>query len=374
MFKNALKPTIVLTAVTKWSEPPRMRHYIAKYLSNQFNVIFFELDQRGVPKIELVSDDIIVCRVGLYLSGLRRLRILGWIFDEIQLYVIKCCIKKVGARNLILINFKFDFHKILTKNWFLLQYIFINDDFINMNRSDSAKLMGLKKRNQEKSIILSDRVFVSSFPLGDDVSHLGVPVTIVLSGHDFKPQYNITCSISEKVRVCFMGYIHDKLEVTWISELAKDPRVLINLIGPVESLRVKAALSSYNNIKFLGPMTGTTLQEKMSEMDVFIMPYTSEPVNQKATVPAKLFQYLACGKPVVSAQLDNLIALPYGFIYCASDKKDFVEKVHLAVLEDNLELQDFRVKFSMNHSWENRITDMIEIIKIDKLSKHPIMV
>ncbi len=43
-FKDENRPLVVITTQTSWNEVPRMRHYVAKLLSKNFNVLFVELD------------------------------------------------------------------------------------------------------------------------------------------------------------------------------------------------------------------------------------------------------------------------------------------------------------------------------------------
>lgn len=367
MFSDNGKPVILITAITKWVEPPRMRHYVATYLSPYYNIIFCELNQKGRTKLYFVNESILVLKVGLYVPGLSRVKKLDRMFNHVQAFVIfKILQKHFLKTKLVLLNFKFDFFEIYKYNIFAAKYLFINDDFINMNPFETQRSRDTKWKNQLSVISCCDRVFVSSDPLGEEIRSLKKPITVIYSGHDFDPAENRKSNLSKKnINICFMGFIHDKLEFAWIEMLARTAGVEIVLIGPIECDNVKKRLSKYKNILFNKPLMGIALQNYMSQFDVYIMPYTNDPVNNKSSVPAKLFQYLACGKPIVSSPLDNLIALPEGFVYFARDADEFVEQVFNAKNEDTPDLRALRINFAMKNSWQNRARQMGMIIESD---------
>ncbi len=369
MFKETNRRLVVLTANTRWREPPRMRHHVAIQLSKNYNVIFCELNQQGLPRIEFINENLAVLKVGFYLPGLSRVRFINRLFDKLQSFIITYFTAKNKSNTHILLNFKFDFHSVFEDQNFDLKYMFINDDFVNMNPRDTNLQRNLKQNDLNYSVKSSDRVFVSSQPLANDVSNGSTPISVIHSGHDFVAGKKIRPNETDVIKVCFMGYIHEKLQWSWLLKLAQHPRITIELIGPVECNKSTKVLDGYDNVVFRGALVGSELQERMSEFDVFIMPYTIEPVNSKASVPAKLFQYMACGVPIVSSYLENLIDLPDDFVYFANDESEFVSLIHTAKNRDNEMLRKKRIEFAMNHRWERRGEDMHVIILGDLQAK-----
>lgn len=369
IFKKNDKPILVLTAATKWDEPPRMRHYIAIYLANYFNIIFCELNGTGLPKLTYINESLVIFKVGLYIPGVSRFNFLNKAFNKVQAFIISQKISSLKSNKIILLNFKFDFLDIFHHQIFSIKYLFINDDFINMNPRDTLAKREENRNTQAIAVNNCDRVFVSSDPLAKDILEHGKPISIIYSGHDFNPLYNELSEKSDQLRVCFMGYIHNRLESKWIERLANEHNTIICLIGPIESEEIYLTLSKYKNITFHPPIVGKELQKYMSKFDVFIMPYTDEPVNTKASVPAKLFQYLACGKPIVSSLMRDLIDLPEGFLYFSENAEDFVNKVIKAKRDDSLYLKNLRIDFAMENDWEKRAKQMHEIIHNDMFSK-----
>jgi glycosyltransferase involved in cell wall biosynthesis len=97
---------------------------------------------------------------------------------------------------------------------------------------------------------------------------------------------------------------------------------------------------------------------------VLIIPYdTSLPQFYIQTVPNKLFQYIAAGRPVVTSNLPYLIELPRGIVYKAKDAPDFVNKIRLAYSEDSNKLIESRMKIAMKNTWDHRGNRLHEIIE-----------
>ncbi|MFZ4856339.1 MAG: glycosyltransferase [Desulfuromonadaceae bacterium] len=363
MFTDPSKDLIVITTESKWDETPRMRHYIAHQLSRFFNVLFIEIYSKGVPRTTKVTDSLIVHRLGGYIRGVHRFRLTKYISDAMQACLVGAHIKKYKTTNVILLNFRFDFWQVYTLSIFKRKYFFLNDDFVNMLPGDTPAVRDRKQKRQDKVISLSDLVFVSSEPLGEDVAEYAKAVTVAYSGHDFTPIHNHNKKMNGKINVCFMGYVHANLKVDWIKKLAAEPNVSITFIGPIEHQQTFKLLSCYSNIEFLQPLRGIELQQHMSTFDIFIMPYSDDLVNSKATVPAKLFQYIACGRPIVSSLMPNLISLPERFVYQATTADEFVHLVLKASEEDSVDLYNQRIEYANGHSWNKRGEKIFEIIR-----------
>ena len=369
MFTDPRKDLVVITTESKWDETPRMRHYIAHQLSRFFNVLFIEIHSKGVPKTTRVTDSLMVHRLGGYIRGVHRFRATKYIHSTIQSCLIGAHIKKYKATNIILLNFRFDFWQVYNLGIFKLKYFFLNDDFVNMSPTDTAVEKERKRNFQNKVVALSHRVFASSGPLAEDIREINDRVSIIHSGHDFSPETNKQKSESDKIRVCFMGFVHGNLELGWIERLAQEHSIQVIFVGPIESRSSHERLMKHKNIVFHPPLIGVELQKFISQFDVFIMPYTSDEINTKASVPAKLFQYLACGRPVVSSLMPHLLSLPDKFVYQSGSADDFVLQIFKAYSEDTEDLYMQRVRYSSSHHWNERGDQLCKIIEQD--TTHP---
>lgn len=353
-FTNTHNKLVVITTETKWDETPRMRHHVALQLSSSYNILFVEIDSCGKGEIRRISDNIFVWKIGGYIRGTNKFRILKYISHFRQSILIKSKINNLKIDSKIVINFKFDFYQVYKYiNW-SLKYFFLNDDFINMPNITNSKQRKHRYIDQSKTINNCNRVFVSADALANQIENKNIPHTIVYSGHDFDAKYNFKKNITLKRTLIFMGFINNNLELDWIEELAKTNKYELIFIGPVEHQTIKDHLSNYNNIRFENALTGNNLYSFLCNADVFIMPYKSIEVNTISSVPAKLFQYLACGRPVVSNFLPNLISLPNYFVYQAKSSKDFLNLIELSIEEDSESKNRERIDFANDNKWDKR--------------------
>lgn len=371
MFSDSSKELIVITTQTRWDEPPRMRHHVAYQLSRRFNVLFIELYSKGLAKKRKISDTLYVLKLGGYIRGLQRLYFLQSIYNTIQAFLITQHLKRSKSKT-ILMNFDFKFHQIFRNKKFVLKYFFLNDDFINMYMSDSETTKQKKKKLQDKVVALSDHVFASSEPLAEDVRKKAKGVSVIYSGHDFEVRFdeNFPQESKKKLNTCIMGFISANLEVGWLGKLANCENIDLNFIGPIEKKDIQDRFSRFENVKFYGPRTRSSLQDFLLTQDVFLMPYTNELLNTKASVPAKLYQYLACGKPIVSSLMPNLINLPVGFVYQSSTADQFVKNVILSAENDSNYLRKKRVEFAAMNTWTKRGNDLIKIVESHLFTKN----
>lgn len=365
VFENPAKVLVVVTSHTKWNEVPRMRHHITTQLARFYNVLYVELDSFGQTKLEKNSNSLLILKVGGFIRGLNRINAAKNIYNIYQSKIIDQYVKKLKAEKNVIINFKFDFYQVYASSSWFIKYYFMNDDFVNMppHSSQSEREVRLKKQN--KTISNVSRVFVSSNPLGDDIKDQIKNISIIYSGHDFTPTSKWKASRNLKPVLCFMGTIHDELEAEWIDFAASTGKYEVRLIGPVESIRIKKMLNKNSNIQFYDPLIGDKLQVFLQNADAFLMPYKLVEINTKASVPAKLFQYLACGKPIISSKLPHLIKLPKGFIYESCDQFEFINNIELALNEDDELLMEARCELSLKNTWNYRGEDMFSIIELD---------
>ena len=369
-FEDSSLPIIVITTETSWLEPPRMRHYVSQQLSSKFNVLYFELDSKGVPEFYKVSKNLFIYRLGFMPKGINRFFYLRILWNYLQALRIWSIVRKIKYTNLVLLNFKFDFYQIYkNKNW-SLKYYFINDDFINMVPNSSERTKNKKRLQQNIILRECDRIFLSSEFLLDDNQRQNLNCTTILSGHDFQVKYITDKKVktSKLIKLCLMGFIDDNLEIEWLEELQYLDLFELHFVGPIISKHIFNSLKKIENVFFHSPLVGKDLQDFLSKYDVMLMPYKPIQINLKASVPAKLFQYLACGKPIVSSFMPNLINLPNSFVYQSDNKLAFIDSILKAYSEDSVELYNSRCRFASEHTWNNR-GEMISKIIFSDLSK-----
>ena len=162
-------------------------------------------------------------------------------------------------------------------------------------------------------------------------------------------------------KACFFGGIDQiRLNIELIGFTAKSlPHWQIILIGPVIKTDVSAL--KLKNIHFIGSLEHKELARFLREMDVLILPYKIIPFS-KSIMPAKIFECLACGKPIVSTPLEELKLLPAGLINFASTKEEFAAKIEGSFESDNQEKRFARLKAAKENSWTLRLKELQSIL------------
>jgi glycosyltransferase involved in cell wall biosynthesis len=120
--------------------------------------------------------------------------------------------------------------------------------------------------------------------------------------------------------------------------LARRPRTKLLIVGCGEGEQALKALAAQTgvstNVVFGGLQPYSALPDIIRSSDVCINPFDLNPITRDI-LPTKLFQYLACSKPVVATPLPGTIPFlsgeEHGMVYCSQET--FVD--HVAdLLED----------------------------------------
>jgi len=106
----------------------------------------------------------------------------------------------------------------------------------------------------------------------------------------------------------FVGVLFDFLDYDLIGYIAqRNPDKSVALIGPAEPPVAKdlARLKKYKNIHLLGAKPREAIPSYIHSFDICINPFKIDEVSRSAN-PLKIYEYLACGKPVVSMDMESL--------------------------------------------------------------------
>ncbi len=162
----------------------------------------------------------------------------------------------------------------------------------------------------------------------------------------------------------YVGGVHKWIDQGLVKRAAeKYPEYSFVFVGPLQT--DVSLLKKLKNVYFLGPKEHMKLPNYIKTFDVCIIPYLLTDYT-KNVYPAKLNEYLAMGKPVVSSYLPEIDAFKerYGnILYVGKDVEEFGECIKSALDEDNEVLRKRRIEIAKENSWENRINKMSELIE-----------
>jgi glycosyltransferase involved in cell wall biosynthesis len=123
------------------------------------------------------------------------------------------------------------------------------------------------------------------------------------------------------------------------------------LFGRIESGEIHQ-LSKLPNIRLMGEVPYSTLRFHLGSVDVCMIPFRISPLTL-ATNPLKLYEYFACGHPVVSSPLPEVQEFD-DLVYIASNPKQFVSQLEAAMEENNLTNAFGRRVVAERESWSAR--------------------
>jgi glycosyltransferase involved in cell wall biosynthesis len=159
----------------------------------------------------------------------------------------------------------------------------------------------------------------------------------------------------------YVGVLQDRFDVALVDGLA---RILssysIILVGPVRDRAYFEPLNRRSNVSFLGKKRYSDIPDYIKCFDVCIIPHK---VNEftGSMDPLKIYEYLSCGKPIVSTPVSGTERFK-GYIITALDAAGFADAIKTAIATDNINVSAERRVFASHYSWDNNITSLMKTI------------
>jgi glycosyltransferase involved in cell wall biosynthesis len=168
----------------------------------------------------------------------------------------------------------------------------------------------------------------------------------------------------------YVGAINDKLDLTLLLQVAREcvqPRKergteyqwSFALVGPItiesaEGQQTLEALRALPNVHFLGPKSVTEVPGYVAACAVCLLPYQ---INEwtKHIDSLKLYEYLACGKPVVATDVPAARRFS-AIVSIAANEAEFISSMNRALDQDRPALQAQRRQVAAQNTWEQRVT------------------
>ncbi|MEO7802019.1 MAG: glycosyltransferase family 1 protein [Ginsengibacter sp.] len=212
------------------------------------------------------------------------------------------------------------------------------------------------KKNEHKNIY--------AFPSSIDKEHFA---KARLAANDPEDQKQIP-----HPRFGFYGVIDERFDLDLLNAVASaKPNWNFVIIGPVVKID-PATLPKHENIFYLGGKTYDQLPEYLRGWDVAMIPFLLNE-STKFISPTKTPEYLAGGKPVISASIADVVS-PYGnegFVHIADNAANFIAAGENILADSNK--TDWLIKvdnFLQNNSWDitwNKMNGLIEEEKAQKI-------
>ncbi|MFC1617945.1 glycosyltransferase [Patescibacteria group bacterium] len=190
----------------------------------------------------------------------------------------------------------------------------------------------------------------------------------VPNGIDFdhyqKTGSNLTDKLGKikKPVIGYLGIIESRLDFTLLEKIAtKFPQASLVLAGPVWKHADVKRLQAKPNVFFPGPISYNDLPELYNFFDIGIIPHKITSFT-KSMNPLKMYEYLACGLPVVTTPVAGVESFSDN-IDVAQNECAFLSEIkkHLDnPLSDSEKAKQRQVV--KNQTWQNRLDKMFSFI------------
>ncbi|MFH0815032.1 MAG: glycosyltransferase [Candidatus Falkowbacteria bacterium] len=236
------------------------------------------------------------------------------------------------------------------------------------------KLLSRKRLCANYKIISekADLIFTVSEELLDFYKEMGrkKDMTWIPNGVDFAhfndseklAKENELSKIDKKI-IGYLGTIENRLNFDLLTKIADNnkDKVLV-LVGPVwPSVKSKvAALAKRKNVKIIGRVKYNDAPSYISRFDAAIIPHQSTGLV-KSMNPMKLYDYLACGKPIITTSVPGAEMFKEQ-IYISKNDSEFLQNIARAMTEDSLEKTAARRAAVKPHSWSSRVSQMTDLV------------
>ncbi len=157
-----------------------------------------------------------------------------------------------------------------------------------------------------------------------------------------------------RLTLLYYGHLHRQhLDFDLLDGIARArPQWRIILVGPVVTPHAFPP-----NVELPGQQPHERLGDFAAQADVLLLPYVLNHYTQ-AVLPAKTYECLATGRPVVATPLPELQAQLGGLLAFATGAEEWVRTVEAAVAVDTASARDARMELAAANSWEGRFQQL----------------
>jgi glycosyltransferase involved in cell wall biosynthesis len=163
-----------------------------------------------------------------------------------------------------------------------------------------------------------------------------------------------TPPVGEVRTVCFFGHVSRGRIDLCALRLVAEAGFEVRLVGGLG--RVGRDFLGTPSIDFRGEVPHAQLPAALAGVDAFVLPYRVNDLT-RGIAPAKIYECLATGKPVVAAPLPATEELA-GYVYVAEESEAYVEVLRSL---DGLETEErvrARIELARKNSWEVRFKEI----------------
>ena len=204
---------------------------------------------------------------------------------------------------------------------------------------------------EELQSLFDNQPNVVWIPNGVDIQHYQTPAVLI----------NRDIADLPRPIIGYIGVVQERVDIELIIFLAqKNPTKSFVLVGPVWNQKDKDRLRTIPNVHLLGYKSYSEAPAYIQQFDVGIIPHRQSPFVT-STNPMKMYEYLACGIPVVATAGSGAEQFKK-FVHVAKNPEDFNRKLFVALEEATDEMRTVRKNAIADHAWSRVVENMLAIV------------
>jgi glycosyltransferase involved in cell wall biosynthesis len=370
MNRRPLYPEVGILALVpdQWSPHWQPRHYVLSPLAAYFNVVwmnypptwresFSALQQRraAVAACPAPPAGLQVYHPAFWLPRIGRPAWLGQFTSRRRLKVACDLLRRQGCKKLVLYIWRPEFVYALEQAPYDLSVYHVDDEY--SFSSAEVEISAAERRLLESA----GQVFIHSPALLEKKGALNSNTEFVPNGVKYSTFANPAPEPEDlgtipHPRIGYVGYLKRMLDWPLLLELsAKRPNWSFVFVGDArphpDIASALEQMSRRRNVYFLGGKETERLGSYPQHFDVCIMPYRMDDYT-KYIYPLKMHEYLASGRPVVSAPIRSVQEFR-NVITLAANIDDWSRGIERALSDDNTLLRKAeRQAVAREYDWD----------------------
>ncbi len=374
---------IIWFSEIKWSYLRTRKQNLIRLFPENWKVLFIEPYVRNKPncfkpyhdgRVTVVTLPFFKATPFRLLNRLQSMGMIRFAFSEIGHGRVRRIMKKTGFTNPdIVFTSNIYYADIIQKIASKLVVYDCND--YPLGFSNHLPMAGKCFR---KTLDAADLVITVSEKLKKDIAELGRSDThIIGNGVDYELFSSTDPSVvpdelknRQAPLIFFSGALADWVDMDLIDNmLARYESSTVVLLGPVKDQHAAQAiryLKKRNNFLYISEKPHELLPSYIIHADICVLPFKKNRRTVGAN-PNTLYEFLACGKTVVTLDYSDEITALSDYIYVARDDKEFLDFIGRALAEkkDPCILQ----AVARANSWKSKADTLVRLIEASVVEK-----
>jgi glycosyltransferase involved in cell wall biosynthesis len=211
----------------------------------------------------------------------------------------------------------------------------------------------------ERELLLrADLVSCTSAPLLEKARSIRPDAFLSPPAVDYERFAVLQGPCAEINTVCFFGHVSpERIDVDALRTIAV-AGFEVRILGDLG--RIEKDLIEMTGVDYRGEVSHAGLPSALAGVDAFLLPYKLNALTRSIS-PAKTYECLATGKPVVAAHLPAILDLA-GHVYLAQRKEDYVDVLRDLQRLESEEKRRARIELARENSWDTRFRVLEEAL------------